>query len=144
MDIQQLQEKNLMSSSLPPISQSNVSFINAHIENDGDHAFSSRNRFSKETGEYFNTQFDGQDPQDLALKFLTIINITNLIGDEFKEMYPNQAASTEVKLALKNGLEGFKSEGIDFILEHSIDFPITCVVFYDSKIYIEQVMQNLA
>jgi hypothetical protein len=89
MDIQQVQDKNLMSSSLPPISQSNVSFINAHIDNDGEHAFTSKNIFSKETGEYFNNQFDGQDPQDLALKFLTIMNITNLIGEEFKEMYPN-------------------------------------------------------
>lgn len=25
-----------------------------------------------------------------------------------------------------------------------MDFPITCVVFYDSKIYTEQIMENLA
>lgn len=89
MDIQQLHDKNVMSSSLPPISQSNVSFINNQIENDGDHPFSSKNKFSKESRDYYNNQFDGQDPQDLALKFLTIMNITNLIGDEFKEMYPH-------------------------------------------------------
>jgi hypothetical protein len=34
MDIQQIQEKNMniMSSSLPPISQSNVSFVNAPLD----------------------------------------------------------------------------------------------------------------
>lgn len=41
-------------------------------------------------------------------------------------------------------MEGFKSESIDFILEHSVDFPITCVLFFDSRIYIESIMQSLA
>ena len=65
-----------MSSSLPPISQSNVSFVNAQMENEGETFNSFKNKFSKESQDYYNNQIDGQDPADIAMKFHTIIQIT--------------------------------------------------------------------
>jgi hypothetical protein len=51
---------HIMSSSLPPISQSNVSFVNANMEADNDTAFNSfKNKFSKESQDYYNNQIDG-------------------------------------------------------------------------------------
>jgi hypothetical protein len=67
-----------------------------------------------------------------------------MMGDEFKEMYPHHADDPEVKMALKNGLEGFKSDALDFIIDHSTDFPLAIVLFYDSRIFIESIMQSLS
>jgi len=67
-----------------------------------------------------------------------------MMSEEYKEMYPHQSAEPEIKLALKSGLEGFKSDSTDFIIDHSTDFPVTIVLFYDSKIYYENLMQSLA
>ena len=44
-------------------------------------------KFSKESVEFENVAIDGQDPQDLALKFHAIMQITKMIGEEYKEMY---------------------------------------------------------
>ena len=44
-------------------------------------------KFSKESVDYYNTQIDDMDPQDLALKFHAILQLTKLMGDEYKEMY---------------------------------------------------------
>jgi hypothetical protein len=89
-DIISLQEKHIMSSSLPPISQSNVSFVNAHIEGEGDQNFNSfKNKFSKESQDYYNNLIDGQDPQDLATQIHCLMKITSIMGDEYKEMYPH-------------------------------------------------------
>lgn len=52
---------NIMSSSLPPISQSNVSFVNAPIDVDGEIHSNSLNvsKFSKESKEFYNNTIDG-------------------------------------------------------------------------------------
>lgn len=50
----------------------------------------------------------------------------------------------EIKAAFKSGLEGFKSDSVDFILEHSPEFPISIVLFYDENIYLESIMNSLA
>lgn len=63
-------------SSLPPVSQSNVSFVNAHLEHEGETFNSNKNKFSKESSEYYNNSIDGHDPNDLALKIHTIMTIT--------------------------------------------------------------------
>lgn len=146
MDIQSVQDKNMhvMSSSLPPISNSNVSFVNPLNEHDENHLNHNTNiKLSKESKDYINNYFDGQDPQDIVSKFHTIMKITAVMAEEFKEMYPRQIDS-EVKIAFKRGLEGFKSDSIDFILEHSSEQPITILVFYDEHLYKESIMVSLA
>lgn len=90
-----------------------------------------------------NTYFDGQDPQDIVNKFHTIMKITAVMAEEFKEMYP-RSVDSEVKSAFKSGLEGFKSDGVDFILEHSCEYPTTIVVFYDEHLCKESIMVSLA
>ena len=55
------------------------------------------------------------------------------MGEEYKEMYPHQyQQDTDIKLAFKNGFEGFKSDSLDYILDHCAHFPLTLVLFYDS------------
>jgi hypothetical protein len=58
-----------------------MSFINAPGTNEKFDSF--KNKFSKESIDYYNSQFDGQDPQDLALKFHGIIQITKMMADEY-------------------------------------------------------------
>ena len=79
------------------------------------------------------------------MKFHALIQITRMMADEFREMHPHQFTSDpDVKIAFRNGLEGFKSDSVDLILSHNDDFPITIVLFYDSQIYLEKIMANLA
>jgi hypothetical protein len=47
-------------------------------------------------------------------------------------------------MAFKNGLEGFKSDSMDFIMQNCAHFPLTIVLFYDSTIYLEMIMESLA
>jgi len=47
-------------------------------------------------------------------------------------------------MALKNGLESFKSDSLDFILQHQALYPLTIVLFYDSTIYLEAIIESLA
>ena len=84
------------------------------------------------------------DPQQLAYKFLTIIQVTRMLGNEFQEMYPQiYNADPKTKIAIKDGLTGMKSDSADFLMEHSFKYPITLILFYDSDIYLESIMRTL-
>lgn len=104
---------------------------------------SSKNKFSKESVDYFNKHIDGQDPQELAHRFLAILRITKLMADEFREMYPHHH-DANVKVAFRQGFEGMKSDSADFVLNHSFTYPVTIAVFFDSQIYLESIIENLA
>ncbi len=61
-------------------------------------------KFSKESVDYNNNQIDDQDPEDLAYKFFTIMQVTKLMGEEYKEMYPNQYyKDPSTKMAFRDG-----------------------------------------
>jgi hypothetical protein len=49
----------------------------------------------------------------LAYQFHAIMQITKLMGDEFREMYPNQYYETNTKMAFKDGFTGLKSDSTD-------------------------------
>lgn len=86
------------------------------------------------------------DPQDLAMKFHAILQLTKLMGDEYKEMYQHQYnKDVNSKLAFINGFTSFESDSTDYVLEHCSNSPtITLVLFYDSQIYLPSIMQVLA
>ena len=102
-------------------------------------------KFSKESIDYYNNQIDNQEPEELALKFFQLMQITKLMGEEYKEMYPNQYYNdVGTKLAFRDGFTQFKSDSSDYILEHCAHFPLTLVLFYDSDIYLNSIMKSLA
>ena len=102
-------------------------------------------KFSKESADFENNSIDGQDPQDLALKYHAIMRITNMISDEYKEMYAssyNKDIGTQMNM--KEGFQGFKSDSSDCVLDHCAHFPMTIVLFYDENIYLTSIMKSLA
>lgn len=102
-------------------------------------------KFSKESVDYANDQIDDQDPQDLAIKFHAIMQITKLMGEEYREMYPERYQfDPSTKIAFRDGFTGMKSDSTDFILEHCAHYPLTLVLFYDSDIYMDSIMKGLA
>jgi len=73
------------------------------------------------------------------------MQITKMMGDEFREMYPKDFYNdANTKLAFRDGFTSFKSDSCDNILEHSHQFPITLILFYDSDIYLNSIMKSLA
>jgi hypothetical protein len=102
-------------------------------------------KFSKESIDYHNELIDDQDPQDLAYKFHSLMQMTLLMGDEYKEMYPKDLAKDpSTKMAFKLGITSFKSDSADFVVEHYPKLPITIVLFYDSDVYLTSIMRGLA
>ncbi|CDW73956.1 UNKNOWN [Stylonychia lemnae] len=64
--------------------------------------------------------------------------------EEFKSEYPEQFENdVNTKMALKSGFKAYKSEGLDYYLEHHETFPLTLVLFYDSEQLNDNVMKNL-
>mgnify|MGYP000043818236 CR=1 FL=1 len=65
------------------------------------------------------------------------------MADEFREMYPHHH-DANVKVAFRQGFEGMKSDSADFVLNDSFVHPITIVLFFDSQIYLESIVEGLA
>ena len=102
-------------------------------------------KYSKESIDYANDQIDDQDPQDLAIKFHALMQITKLMAEEYKEMYPERYQfDPNTKIAFRDGFTEMKSDSTDFILEHCAHYPLTLVLFFDSDIYLESIMKGLA
>ena len=64
------------------------------------------------------------------------------MSEEFKEMYPNTTNDVNTTLAFRNGFTSMQSDSCDVVLQHAdpAQFPLTLVLFYDSKIYLEKIM----
>lgn len=64
--------------------------------------------------------------------------------EEFKSEYPSQYDNdVNTRMALQSGFRAYKSESIDYYLEHHDQFPLTLVLFYDSDQLNENIMKNL-
>ncbi len=46
-------------------------------------------------------------------------------------------------MALKTGFKAYKSESLDYYLEHHEQFPVTLVLFYDSSLLNDTIMKSL-
>lgn len=65
--------------------------------------------------------------------------------EEFKEKNAEEYESDpNLKYELSKGLQGYKSAEADYFLEHSEKYPLTLVLFYDSFLFQEKIMQKLA
>jgi len=47
-------------------------------------------------------------------------------------------------MAFRDGFTSFSSDSSDYILEHCPHFPLTLVLFFDSDIYLNSIMQSLS
>ena len=91
-----------------------------------------------------NAQFDGQDPIQIASHFFALLKMADMMVEEFKAEFPEQAENdVNSKMALRSGFRGYRSESLDYFLEHHDQFPLTMVLFYDSGLLNESAMRNL-
>lgn len=65
--------------------------------------------------------------------------------EEFKSEHGEQILETDVntRMSLKSGFRAYKSESVDYFLEHHEQFPLTIVLFYDSELFHENIMRSL-
>ena len=64
--------------------------------------------------------------------------------EEFKTEFPDQYENdVNSKMGLKTGFKAYKSESLDYFLEHHEQFPLTIVLFYDSEVFNEAIMRSL-
>lgn len=87
--------------------------------------------------DHHNPMFDGVDPIQIASHFFALLKMTELMVEEFKTEHGDpQALENDVnaRMALKSGFRSFKSEHLDYFLEHDERFPLTIVLFYDSEL----------
>lgn len=71
--------------------------------------------------------------------------------EEFKEEYPEdyknnidiQKAFNSGSNAYSTGFQSYKSDSVDYMLEHHNTFPLTMVLFYDSSVYDDGIIRNL-
>jgi hypothetical protein len=65
--------------------------------------------------------------------------------EEYKEEYPEELASdVATKLAFQQDFSSYKSDSVDYILEHHREWSGTLVLFYDSRQYDEKLIRLLA
>lgn len=60
-------------------------------------------------------------------------------------MYESQyGKDNQVKMAFRDGMQGFKSDGADTVVEHLDHYPVTIVLFFDNQLYSDVIMRSLA
>ena len=57
--------------------------------------------------------------------------IANVIVEEYKEEHPDEN-DHNTRMALTQGLQGMKSDSIDYMLQAHDEYPLTMALFYDS------------
>jgi len=62
--------------------------------------------------------------------------------EEYKDEYPEEfERDAATKEAFKMGFQSYRSDSIDYVLEHHEEWPGTMVLFYDSNEYEEPIMR---
>jgi len=88
--------------------------------------------------------FDGQDPRQVASHFFALGKMAEMMVEEFKMEFEAQYENdVNTKMALGAGFRSFKSDAVDYFLDHHEKFPLTIVLFYDSQLFSEQIMKGL-
>ena len=70
--------------------------------------------------------------------------MTQIMCDEYKEEFPDLENDPNAKMAFKSSFSSYKSESIDYFLEHHDTYPITLVLFYNENEISDIVMRSLA
>lgn len=80
--------------------------------------YTEKNKLSK-LPEQTNLQFDNVDPIQVASHLYAILNLSKIMVEEFKTEFPSQFENdVNTKMALQSGFKAYKSESIDYFLEH--------------------------
>lgn len=70
--------------------------------------------------------------------------MADMMVEEFKAEHPDQYENdVNTKSALNTGFKSYKSDSVDYFLEHHETFPLTLVLFYDSGMFDEGIMRGL-
>jgi hypothetical protein len=72
--------------------------------------------------------------------------MTELMIEEYKNEHADPSVienDVNVRMSLKSGFRAFKSESMDYFLEHHETFPLTIVFFYDSDQMQDSIMRSL-
>ena len=60
--------------------------------------------------------------------------MTEIMYDEYKEEYPEALKNDpNTRFAFEQGFTSYKSDALDYLLEHQSEFHLTIVLFYDSE-----------
>jgi hypothetical protein len=71
--------------------------------------------------------------------------MTEIMHEEYKEEYPEMLdKDPNARMAFQSGFTSYKSDSVDYLLEHNDCLPLTLVLFYDSGTHVEEVMRTLA
>ena len=70
--------------------------------------------------------------------------MTEVCIDEYNSDYPEDIETdVNAKYAFSQGFKSFKSDAVDYLLEHHDQYPVTIVLFYDSGTQDEAITRNL-
>ena len=71
--------------------------------------------------------------------------MTDLMFEEYKDEHPDALErDSNARQAFKQGFTSYKSDNIDYLLEHHEELDVTLVLFYSHKELCEQIMRTLA
>lgn len=96
--------------------------------------------------DHSNPMFDNVDPLQIASHFYALLKMTELMVEEYKSEHSDPSVienDVNVRMSLKSGFRSFKSENMDYFLEHHETFPLTIVLFYDSDQMQDTIMRSL-
>src|SRR6056300_1318167 len=92
--------------------------------------FTESGKLSKEEG-YQNMCFDYHDPLKIANQLFAMIKMTEMVAEEYKDEYPEDLETDpNARMAFKSGFKSYKSDSVDYFLEHNDEFPLTLVLFF--------------
>ena len=91
---------------------------------------------------YKNLCFDQTDPSKIASQFFNLMQMGRVMEEEYKEEFPDDN-DPSTRMAFHTGFQSYKSESVDYLLEHHDTYPFTLVLFYDDKDLDEKVMRYL-
>ena len=58
--------------------------------------------------------------------------MSEIMVEEYKQEFPDDT-DPNTKAAFQSGFRSFKSDSLDYLLEHHDTYPLTIVLFYDSR-----------
>ena len=68
--------------------------------------------------------------------------MSEILVEEYKQEFPDDT-DPNTRSAFQSGFRSFKSDSLDYLLEHHEAYPLTLVLFYDSRDYDEGIMRYL-
>lgn len=95
--------------------------------------------------DHHNPMFDGADPIQIVSHFFGLLKLTEIMVEEYVAEVGESALESDVntRMNIKSGFRAYKSEYLDYFLEHHDQYPLTIVLFYDADAVNEAMMRSL-